>query len=591
MAFKASYVYKIDDQYTRPIKQIAAQTKNFRNQIKSSNTELKNYRKEMRGAALATKKFAQESSKDMDKLASKISNVAKKSRGGGTGKGKKGEGFGTAITGLVAGAGLKAGFTAIKDEAFDLEQTVINLQKAFDFASQNELKAFTDSLIGVKQEVGLSKAEINNLAFQAGKLGLPKEEVAEFSLLVGKTAVAFEDTIENATGTLADLRTKFGMNNKELQLTLGTVNTLADNTSASAKDILEVTQRLSGQFKALEVPPEVAAGFAAAARQIGVTTELSASGMKMFIQGLQNAKKVGPGVGEALQKDFKGTIFKVIDKLKGISKEKQPAIIQEIFGKEASTFVLSLINSTDVLNKTLGISADKVRNMASLDKEFNRQKEAGIFLQQQTSAAWKDFKAILGTVVLPVIKDLIIGMTKILSVVSSFAEKNPLIVKMVLGLGAFAAVAATLAGGIAVLGLAIPAITAGLAGLGTILAIITGPIGIIVAGIGMITAGFLGLLAEGGKVTQMFKDMGAWVDNFFGTTLGSSVTGGITDFANSLFGSETPAISVEKKTQNQQNINLNGNLRIQAEPGTKVTGGSLKKNTPGNLGLNLAGAL
>lgn len=594
MAFKASHIFKIDDQYSKPIKQIAAQTKGLRNQIKASNTELRNYRKEMRGATDASKKFAKESVRNFNSVKNSLAGMVKKSKetGAKSAKGKKGSSVTTALTGFVAAAGLKTGFGAIKDEAFELEQTVINLSKIFDFSSKNELKTFTGSLSGVRSEIGLSKSEINDLAFQAGKLGLPKDEVAEFALLVGKSAVAFEDTLQNATETLADLKTKFGLNNKELQLTLGTVNTLADSTNAKAKDILEVTKRLSGQFKALGVPPEVAAGFAATARQIGVTTETSASGMKMFLQGLLDVKKAGPGMAASLQKDFKGTIFKVIDKLKSFDKAKQPEIVQKMFGKEASTFVLALMNSTDVLNKTLAISADKIQNISSLDKEFNRQKEAGLFLQQQTDAAWKDFKAILGTIVLPAIKSLLVGLTAVLTKVSAFAEKHPTIVKVILAFGAFATAVAAIAGGIAILGAAIPAFIAGLSAIGTVLAVITGPIGLIVVGIGAITTGFLGLLAEGGKVSKMFNEIGAWVDNFFGTSLGSTVTGGITNFAKDLFGeSNTQAVSVEKKTKNEQNINLNGNLRIQAEPGTKVLGGNLKKSSPGNLGMNIAAGM
>lgn len=594
MAFKASFVYKIDDQYSKPIKQIAAQTKGLRNQIKASNTELRNYRKEMRGATDASKKFAKESVRNFNSVKNSLASVVKKSKemGAKSAKGKKSGSAATALTGFVAAAGLKTGFNAIKDEAFELEQTVINLNKIFDFSSKNELKAFTDSLSEVKNEVGLSKSGINDLAFQAGKLGLPKDEVAEFALLVGKSAVAFEDTIQNATGTLADLKTKFGMNNKELQLTLGTVNTLADSTNASAKDILEVTQRLSGQFKSMSVPPELATGFAAVARQLSISPEKAADGMKMFIQGLNDTKKVGKAVGIAMSKDFGGTILKVLDSLKKLPKETQAIKVQEMFGKNATSFILNLMNSTDLLSKTLGIAADKERNFLSLDKEFNRQKEAGLFLQQQTSAAWKDFKAILGTIVLPVIKSLITGLTAVLTKVSAFAEKHPTIVKVILAFGAFATAVAAIAGGIAILGAAIPAFIAGLSAIGTVLAVITGPVGLIVVGIGAITTGFLGLLAEGGKVSKMFNEIGAWVDNFFGTTLGSTVTGGITDFAKDLFGESKPqAVSVEKKTKNEQSINLNGNLRIQAEPGTKVLGGNLKKSSPGNLGMNIAAGM
>ena len=332
MAFRASYTYKINDQYTAPLKKIAAETKQYRKLIASNNAELRNYRKEMRGAIQATKDLGKASSRSLKALNQDLKQTARQASG--ITKQKKGfKDAGTALTGFVAAAGLKSGFSAIKDEAFALEQSIVNLKKAFDFKTDDELKLFTDGLSAVKNEIGLSKTEINDLAFQAGKLGLPKDEVAGFASLVGKTAVAFESDLGSATKVLADLRTKFGLNNRELQLTLGTVNTLADNTSANANDILEVTQRLSGQFKALNVPPELASGFAAVARQISVTPELAASGMKQFIQGLQDTKKVGKDVGIALQKDFSGTIFKVLKSLNKLPKETRSIKVQEMFNK------------------------------------------------------------------------------------------------------------------------------------------------------------------------------------------------------------------------------------------------------------------
>jgi hypothetical protein len=185
---------------------------------------------------------------------------------------------------------------------------------------------------------------------------------------------------------------------------------------------------------------------------------------------------------------------------------------------------------------------------------------------------------------------MITGLTSLLSVVSGFAERNPGIVKVVLSLGALAAVSAAIAGGLAILGAAIPAVITGVSALGVVFAILTSPISLVVGGIGLITTGFLGLLAQGGKVASMFTSLGSTIDSVFGTTWGSDAAKGVMDFAKDIFGSEENKLSVEKTTKNNQSVEVNGNLRVQAEPGTKILGGSMKKSSSGDLGMTIASA-
>ncbi len=62
------------------------------------------------------------------------------------------------------------------------------------------------------------------------------------------------------------------------------INFLADNTATSGKRAVEVVARTVGTMKAIKMPPELVAGWAAFADQVEVTPELAASGLNMMIR-------------------------------------------------------------------------------------------------------------------------------------------------------------------------------------------------------------------------------------------------------------------------------------------------------------------
>lgn len=632
MAFSISYTYKIIDKYTPKLREIQKQTRAFNKTLGSLQAKTQAAGKDMQRLGQLSGKAARSINRASNKMNKPM---------GGFGKrldkvnGKLNK-FGRSAGGLAATVGGGLLFRKAMKDSFAYEQSIVNLTKVYDGLSGDKLKTFQTELGKVGTIIGQSKTGMNELSFAAGKLGIPLGEVAKFGELAGKVSVAFETDLGQATVVLGDMRTKLGLNNTELNGILDTINTLADNTTASGKDILEVTQRLSGLFKALKVPPDVGAGFAAVARQLSVSPQLAASGMKIFLQRLQDSKKFGRGVAESLAKDVPGTINKVLSKFRDMDRVTRNLAIQDLFGAEAAPFVMNLVESQGLLNKTLGLAANKLKTVGSMQREFERQQKTGNFMTQKMKASVENLSASLGTVFRPILKDTINFIEKAARKMEDFSRDYPGLTKIALGIGALVAIAAPAAIAIAstsaavlwlskvswiasagtwalsvgtwALNAAVVAFGAALTFVNTMLLPVLGivataaaPFALMATGATMISVGLAKMWESGSALllpVRMLVDLfdrltgfnvGQWMDNVAKKTSGlaDSALGSVGEFLG--FGDSEQSINVKKQMSNQTSVN--GNIRVEAEQGTKVNQSSLKSSSPGNLGMNLAGAV
>lgn len=603
MSFSVSYVYKIIDKFTPKLREIEKATNSFNRSIKGMENRLTGVNKAMKDAAPAADQVA--------RSLKRVNQVQKQTSMGFAGRfqqsmkkaGDRLETFATSAGGFAASLGAGLALKSTMGAAVDLESSVIDLTKIFDFASADSLKAFQDELAVVAKNAGQSRVAMNQLAYTAGKLGIAKEDIGAFADLAGKVAVAFKLPMQEATDSLADMKVKLGLSQQELAKTLDTINYLDDQSNASGKGMLNIMSRLSGIFKAMSVPPEVAASFAAVAEQLSPMgrPELGASGLRMFIAGLQDVKKVSPEVGEALNKDFAGTIDKVLTKLRAMPDAARNVTIREVFGDEAAPFIMNLVTSQELLNKTLGIGADKLKAYGSMQREFNRQKESSAFKIQQFKAAMTDMAAEVGTASLPALKALAEKLASIATALGGFATANPAMAQFLTWTAAVVAISAPVA-------LALSAMITGINGIATALMfLVATPVGATITGIALIAIGIYTAYQKSETFRNSITKLGRALKNI-GLAIANPLSGinylardvnydydennrKIVDPAYAKMSSsgfedfmKGSMLSLSK----EQNISISGSLDVYGKDGAKAT--SPKFNVTGaNLGLNLAG--
>jgi hypothetical protein len=215
------------------------------------------------------------------------------------------------------------------------------------------------------------------------------------------------------------------------------------------------------------------------------------------IQQDEAARKSGESAGLLLARNMitnaEPTIIAMLDKIKSLPKELQLPTFTDFFGDEARG-LYPMINNTQKLAEMLKVASDQAKNMESVTAE------AGIMME--TTAAQmllarnnvESLQIEIGNQLLPLIKELIPGFVGVVQAISGFAEANPLLTQMAIGVGAIGAaaiIALPVVAGlvmsiqtIAGLGLgatfagwagALPAVVAGLTGIaGTIASVATG---------------------------------------------------------------------------------------------------------------------
>ncbi len=512
----------------------------------------------------------------IDKYSAQLQKIHEKTEGFS----KKVRGLGDRMAGLASRAGVA--FSAVNAAvvalpvraAIEFEQAVSDIDKAFDFDSVAARATFLDDLREMAPDLGLTSTEMAKLVFEAGKLGIASDDVLRFAEVSSMASTAFDGLpIEEAGQVIGDLKTRFGLAVDGVEGMLDAVNTLADNTNVNGGQILTVLGRMSGQFAALEFPPELAAGFSAFARQIAVSDELAASGMNMFLRQLDQA---------ALAADPLGTITETLEELATLDIATRADVIKEIFGQEASGFVQGLVSNLDTLDSTLANVADSANFAGSMTGEFQNKSGTAAFAISQFWSELNNLQITMGETILPTVTEFIRKLSGVIDRVSKFAKANPEITKFSV---VFAAVAAAI----------VPVV----AGLGLVLAAV-GPIGI---AIGLVGAAFVAAWALAGDFCEGVKNIAnAIIEAFQPVTdlIGgafdavSSFGAGFADFLGFGGGAEQTAAAatgnLTAQAANTNNVQLQGQIDINAAAPAQVREARITSNPPGNLGLNVGAA-
>lgn len=544
--FDVSFIYRIIDKYSKPLKRIATNTTGFQNKIGNAGFKM---------------------GKGLFGLPSKLDGIGKKLRG---------------LPSLANSAGAAFAVMAASipvNRAMSFESAVTNLDKKFKFKSLSERSDFIKGLKKMGPELGFNAVQMANLAFEAGKLNIAQEDVQRFVKTAAQTSIALDGLpIEESGQIIGDLKNKFGLAMDGVELFLDSINTLADDTTTNGGAILNIVQRLSGQFKALEIPPELGAGIAAFAAQLEVTPELAASKMRMFMRSLDQA---------ALSAKPLETITGELNKISKMPIAEQAVYIEDAFGKEASSFIMSMAKSTDLFAKTMANVADQTNFAGSRMAEFDRQMATKEMRLAVVRAKFDSLLITIGEKLLPIVGRAADAAGPLLEKMMNFVDQNPGIVKLAAGIGLIVAAAIPLAGII-----------------GTVL-LIFNPVGLAIAGVTLA----IGLaVAATIRWWDKFKAFGSWVDKvltaIFGDFWGKvkDVGSTIKSAFNWVIGGGDEATITDQPANFKppdiiagqaanQNVALSGNIGIHVDGPGKVREAGMTTTPPANLGFNVAGAL
>lgn len=283
------------------------------------------------------------------------------------------------IQGLVGGAG---GLAFATREAMKFETAMAGVKKVAEGTDEQYAK-LSDELKKMGAELGISAAEMADLAAAGGQLGIPIEKLSEFTAIASKMSVAFGMSAEEAGNAAATIANVFQLPIGEVEKLGDAINVLGNNTAAREKDIVAAMARIGGTAKQFGLAADEAAALADAFIALGKPPEVAATAINAMLQKLQTAQSQGKGFQAALEgigtsademaaniaANPQQALTDFLHKLEGLDKQSRALTLSQLFGTEYSDDIALLVGSLGEYEKALGLVADKGQVVGAMQKE------------------------------------------------------------------------------------------------------------------------------------------------------------------------------------------------------------------------------
>lgn len=283
------------------------------------------------------------------------------------------------IQGLVGGAG---GLAFATREAMKFETAMAGVRKVADGTDEQYAK-LSDELKKMGAELGISAAEMAELAAAGGQLGIPIEKLSEFTAIASKMSVAFGLSAEEAGNAAATIANVFQIPIGEVEKLGDAINVLGNNTAAREKDIVAAMARIGGTAKQFGLAADEAAALADAFIALGKPPEVAATAINALLQKLQTAQSQGKGFQDALASigtsademaaniaaNPQQALTEFLHQLEGLDKQSRALTLSQLFGTEYSDDIALLVGSLGEYEKALGLVADKGQVVGAMQKE------------------------------------------------------------------------------------------------------------------------------------------------------------------------------------------------------------------------------
>ena len=344
------------------------------------------------------------------------------------------------VQGLVGKAG---GLAFAAKEAMKFETAMAGVKKVAEGTDEQYAK-LSDELKKMSAELGISAAEMADLAAAGGQLGIPIEKLSEFTAIASKMSVAFGMTAEEAGNAAATIANVFQLPIGEVEKLGDAINVLGNNTAAREKDIVAAMARIGGTAKQFGLVADEAAALADAFIALGKPPEVAATAINAMLQKLQTAQSQGKdfqaaleGIGTSADEmaaniaaNPQQALTDFLHKLEGLDKQSRALTLSQLFGTEYSDDIALLVGSLGEYEKALGLVADKGQVVGAMQKEVANAMSTS---EAQIAKAKQEIINVaieIGEKLLPLVSLLASTVGGVASAVGAITEEFPVLTQL-----------------------------------------------------------------------------------------------------------------------------------------------------------------
>lgn len=407
---------------------------------------------------------------------------------------------------IAQGGALAAPFIAGVQAAIGFESAMADVKKVVDFETPAQFQAMSDDILEMSTRLPMAAEGIAAIVASGGQSGIAREELGRFAEDAVKMGIAFDQTAEQSGDMMAKWRTSFRLGQDEVVALADKVNYLSNTGAANAQQIASIVTAIGPLGEVAGVASGEIAAMGATMAGVGVAQDVAATGVKNFMLALtagasatkaqQDTLKAlrldSAEVAKGMQTDAQGTMTKVLKAISMVDKDKQAAVLTQLFGKESIGAIAPLLTNLETLQKNFAAVGDETAYAGSMNKEYaSRAATTANNLQLLKNQATALGIAV-GNTLLPPFNSFLDTAGPLIGKVSELVQANPWLIKGIVG-----AAAAFLG-----LKLAVMVTTTALALMSAVAG--TSPIGLIVRGIAL-AAGFL--IANWSAVVPFFSQL------------------------------------------------------------------------------------
>ncbi|NEP03527.1 MAG: phage tail tape measure protein [Okeania sp. SIO4D6] len=408
---------------------------------------------------------------------------------------------------------IRNSLTEVLKIPIEFEDIIIEAARALDMTNQ-EVLDFKKSILSTAPGLGILNTEFAAFATEAGKLGIPKEEIAEFAVVVADVETATLAGTDIISKNFATIRAIFGLTVDELRAYGGAVNMVDDRIGGSFKTITDFVSRTGATGKLAGMDSDELAAMGATFARLGIQPERASRAMNsMFTRllalesatpkaknALADAGFVIEDLSNSLNEDFSGNFMTFLRDLEKLDSSTQLNTLVNVFGRDFADELATLLSGLNDYEEALGHIVDEQELLDKLQEETDKKMNTTRFKLDVVQSTLEKMAIILGDALLPIINNVLDAVTPVLEQFANWINENQELAQQLFIMFAVLSVIAPL---LIIIGHAILSIAIIL----KVLSILSSPFGILITILGAVVIYLNSVYGLLSKIRQVFYSM------------------------------------------------------------------------------------
>lgn len=341
-------------------------------------------------------------------------------------------------TGMVGGSvrnmlAIGAGYVGVSKAmggtvgaAIKFEEKFADVRKVFS-GTPAQLEEIRHKILAMSKTMPTSAEGLADIFAAAAQANIPTNEIAKFSDMVAKVAVAWDVAESETSQALAEIKTQLKLGVDGIGLYADAINHLSNNTAARAPDLVDYSKRVAATGELFGFAANQSLAFGSAMIAMGAESNVAATSFRNMGRALTIGTRATKmqrtafsrlgldsiKTAKAMQKNALATTLDVLDRIQKLPDWERISIASALFGDEARA-LMPVIANTSELRRQLGLVANDADYAGSAYEEYlERAKTTGNALD----IIGNKIRAVgigIGDGWLPTIKELGLGLGDVL---------------------------------------------------------------------------------------------------------------------------------------------------------------------------------